>query len=358
MYNTFQAQTLHYFSRPHSGMPKSPVESVAAWCADDMRDEDRWSYTLNDQERSEIETALSRASRENKSLHERRAQDLPLPGLQPLMDQWREQLKSGLGVQRIRGVPIEKWNTEQQHLFYWCFGQHLGVAGAQNRHNELLGHVRDDGSNVDDPTVRQYRTTSAIPFHCDAADVVGLLCLRTAKDGGDSRLVSSVTVFNEMQRRDPELANVMFDAFPLDSHQEGGTFSLPIKPCRFHGGVLRTFGHSHYFRTAQRYPHIQLTERQLQALALYDDICDSPEFYIDMTLEPGDIQLVSNHTVLHSRTHYIDHHEEERKRHLLRLWISLSQDDSFFERVLRFRERIGLIRSVIFERARFRLKNQ
>ncbi|MEM8498876.1 MAG: TauD/TfdA family dioxygenase [Pseudomonadota bacterium] len=357
MYNTFQAQTLHYFSRPHSAMPKSSIESVAAWRAEDMRDEQRWSYTLNDQQRSEIETAVSKASQDYKSLHERQAEDLPIPGLWPLIKQWREQLKSGLGVQRIRGIPIDKWDTRQQYLFYWCFGQHLGVAGAQNRSNELLGHVRDDGSDVDDPTVRQYRTTSAIPFHCDAADVVGLLCLKTAKEGGDSRLVSSVTVFNEMQRRAPELANVMFDVFPLDSHLEGGTFSLPIKPCRFHNGELRTFGHSHYFRTAQRYAHIKLTERQLDALALYDEICDSADFYIDMTLEPGDIQLVSNHTVLHSRTHYVDYGDEERKRHLLRLWISLSQDDSFFERALRFRERIGLIRSVVFERARFRLKN-
>ncbi len=354
MYKTFQAQTLHYFSRPHSGVPKSPVESIAAWRAEDMRDERHWSYTLNDQQRSEIEVAVSRASKDHKSLHQRQAMDLPLPGLQPLIEQWREKLKSGLGVQRIRGVPIENWNTEQQYLFYWCFGQQLGVAGAQNRHDELLGHVRDDGSDVDDPSVRQYRTNSAIPFHCDAADVVGLLCLKTAKQGGDSRLVSSVTVFNEMQRRDPELAKVMFGVFPLDSHQEGGTFSLPIKPCRFYNGELRTFGHSHYFRTAQRYPHINLTERQIEALALYDEISESPEFYIDMTLEPGDIQLVSNHTVLHSRTDYVDHDDEEQKRHLLRLWISLPQDDSFFARCLRFKERLGLIRSVVFERLRFR----
>ncbi|MFK7731588.1 MAG: TauD/TfdA family dioxygenase [Pseudomonadales bacterium] len=357
MYNTFQAQTLHYFSRPHSGLPKSPVEGFAAWRADDMRDESRWSYTLNAQERSEIDAAVLKASESNRNLHERQARDLPLQCLQPLIEQWREQLTSGLGVQRIRGIPIERWSAEQQQLFYWCFGQHLGVAGAQNRHDELLGHVKDDGSDVDDPTVRQYRTTSAIPFHCDAADVVGLLCLRTAKKGGDSRLVSSVTVFNEMQRRDPELAKLMFDDFPLDSHQEGGTFSLPIKPCRFHAGELRTFGHSHYFRTAQRYPHIKLTDRQREALAVYDEICDSPDLYIDMTLEPGDIQLVSNHTVLHSRTHYVDHEEEEQKRHLLRLWISLPQQDSFIERCLRFRERVGLIRSVLIERVRYGLKN-
>ncbi len=357
MYNTFQAQTLHYFSRPHSGMPEAPVTGLAAWCADDMRDEAQWSYTLNESECNEIEAALATASATDKNLHERRAEDMPLPTLAPRIKQWRRQLSTGLGVQRIRGVPLHNWTRDQQHLFFWCFGQHLGLAGAQNRHNELLGHVRDDGSDVNDPTVRQYRTRSAIPFHCDAADVVGLLCLRTAKQGGDSRLVSSVSVFNEMLKRDPALARVMFTVFPLDSHHEGGMFSMPVKPCRFHQGELRTFGHSHYFRTAQRYPHIKMSEQQLAALALYDEICESPELFMDMTLEPGDIQLVSNHTVLHSRTHYVDHQEPELKRHLLRLWISLPQSDSFLERCLRLRERLGLIGSVLIERMRYRLNS-
>ena len=41
-----------------------------------------------------------------------------------------------------------------------------------------------------------------------------------------------------------------------------------------------------------------------------------------MELQPGDIQLVQNHTILHDRTAFEDYAEPERKRHLLRLWLS------------------------------------
>ena len=41
-----------------------------------------------------------------------------------------------------------------------------------------------------------------------------------------------------------------------------------------------------------------------------------------MELQPGDIQLVHNHTILHDRTAFEDYPEPERKRHLLRLWLA------------------------------------
>jgi hypothetical protein len=42
-----------------------------------------------------------------------------------------------------------------------------------------------------------------------------------------------------------------------------------------------------------------------------------------MNFEPGDVQLISNHTVVHARTAYEDAPESER--HLLRLWLSLER---------------------------------
>jgi hypothetical protein len=40
-----------------------------------------------------------------------------------------------------------------------------------------------------------------------------------------------------------------------------------------------------------------------------------------MEFQPGDMQFVCNHWVLHSRTKYEDWPELERRRHLLRLWL-------------------------------------
>jgi len=104
----------------------------------------------------------------------------------------------------------------------------------------------------------------------------------------------------------------------------GALRHLPIPPCRFADGSLRTFYHSDYFRSVVRHDDVPPFTRDEQALLdLYEEIASSPDFFLDMELEPGDIQWLSNHTILHARTAYEDHEEPERKRHLLRLWLSL-----------------------------------
>jgi hypothetical protein len=202
----------------------------------------------------------------------------------------------------------------------------MGRPGAQNPQGDLLGHVRDTGEDAADPFVRLYRTASHIAYHCDAADVVGLLCLRQAKRGGASRIVSSVSVHDELLRRRPDLVSRLYEPFRLDVRNEdasGALRHLPIPPCRFADGRLRTFFHSDYFRSAVRHDDVApFTREEQELLDLYEEIARSPELCLDMDLAPGDIQWLSNHTILHARTAYEDHAEPARQRHLLRLWLS------------------------------------
>ncbi|HQR54196.1 MAG TPA: TauD/TfdA family dioxygenase, partial [Burkholderiales bacterium] len=252
--------------------------------------------------------------------------DFPLPILAARIRDWRDEVATGRGLQVVSGVPVDSWSLDEASAFFWGLGQHLGRPGAQNRKGDLLGHVRDTGADRTDRYVRQYMTTQNIPFHCDAADMVGLLCLHKAKSGGLSRIASSVSVYNELLRRRPDLAPRLFEPFMLDTRDEAeanGLKALPIPPCRYADGTLRTFWHSEYFRTVQRHEGMRLTDAETELFDLYDEISASPEFHVDMELEPGDVQLLSNHTVIHARTDYEDHPEDERKRHLLRLWITL-----------------------------------
>ncbi len=238
---------------------------------------------------------------------------------------WREELRTGRGFLLLSGVPVERWGEEDASTFFWALGLHLGQPGAQNPDGDLLGHVVDTGEDAANPLVRLYRTSSDIAYHCDAADVVGLLCLEKAQAGGYSRIASSVTVFNEVLRRRPDLAARLFEPFALDIRNEerdGMQGWLPIPPCCFGGGQLRTFYHSDYFRSAPRHVDApRLEGADLELLNLYDEIAVSEDVRLDMDLEPGDVQLVSNHTVIHSRTGYED--TRDARRHLLRLWLSL-----------------------------------
>jgi hypothetical protein len=184
----------------------------------------------------------------------------------------------------------------------------------------------DYGERSESPNVRLYRTTADIRFHCDAADVVGLLCLQRARTGGQSRIASSVAIWNALYGEEPDCALTFFESFALDrrgEHPSDQPGHLDLQPsCFGDDGVLRTFYHSEYFRSAERLPEIgRLPDTHRRALNRFDALASSPVFHLDMSLERGDIQFVSNHTIVHARTEYED--DPACKRHLLRLWLSL-----------------------------------
>lgn len=323
-YRSVIEQSLHYLIRPHTEAPSAPVRSTAAWRGDQLVREGDWITQLRDDEIREIESALAVLRVTGKPLFALTAADFPLPTLRPRLDAWAQELSTGRGVQVVRGVPIERWSPIDCERFFFCLGLHLGTPGAQNRFEELLGHVRDEGLSYGDPQVRGYRTTANLSYHCDLADVVGLFCLRTAASGGRSRFVSSVSVFNELVARRPDLAARLFQPMELDTRGDGGLNFVPLPPCRYASGQLRTCYHADYFRSAQQHPGARkLGPLENELLDLYDEIASTPGLYLEMDFAPGDIQLLSNHSVLHARTAYVDHPEPDRKRHLLRLWLSL-----------------------------------
>jgi len=326
-YFSYAEQSGHYFARPHEAAASGPVGGPAAWRHADVADPDVWRERLTPAQREELRAAVAHARATGRALGELSADDFPLPTLAAEIARWRREVASGRGFRVIAGVPVEAWTGEEAETCFWGLGLHMGRPGAQNPQGDLLGHVRDTGEDAADPFVRLYRTASDIAYHCDAADVVGLLCLRGAKRGGASRIASSVSVHDELQRRRPDLAPRLYEPFLLDIRNEdasGALRHLPIPPCRHADGRLRTFYHSDYFRSVVRHDDVApFTPEERALLDLYEEIAASPAFRLDMDLAPGDVQWLSNHTIVHARTGYEDHAEPERKRHLLRLWLSI-----------------------------------
>jgi hypothetical protein len=239
-------------------------------------------------------------------------------------------LDAGRGFVLVRGVPVDEFGEDGSAIAYVALGVHLGVPVSQNAAGDLLGHVRDDGSDPDDPTVRRYRTRLTQPFHVDGSDVVGLLCLQPAKSGGLSQIVSSVTVFEEVARRRPDLVGLLqqpwyFDRYGEERPGERPWFAMPILsrlPERFRFVYLRW-----YIDKAQTHPEVpRLTDAQVELLDLIDALAQDPELHLDMDFVPGDIQWLANRTILHSRTGYEDHDDANRRRHLLRLWLTLHRN--------------------------------
>jgi hypothetical protein len=291
-----------------------------------MADRTDWIYTLSDAEIAKIESALRKLDEANIDPAEMRREHFPLPALAPRLSRLLTDVLDGRGFVLLRGLPVREWGPRWSALAFLGLGLHLGNFRSQNAKGHLLGHVRDQGLSSKDPHVRIYQTRERQNYHTDSCDVVGLLCLHPARSGGLSSLVSSVTIFNEMRRRRPDLARVLFEPIETDRRGEVAAgqrpyFSIPV--FNWHAGLLSAIYHRAYIDSARRFADVPpLTAEQTEALDLFESLANDPALHFFMEFRAGDVQLVHNHTLLHDRTGFEDWPEPQRRRHLLRLWLA------------------------------------
>ena len=316
----------------------------AAWTAAEMYDETRWLYHLSPEEIAELEAAARHYLSLNRDIGEITADAFPLPSFAGHLEKLRDQLLHGIGVDVIRGLPTRRYDQRTAAAIFCGIGAHLGSARSQNAAGHILGHVRDVGRDADDPNTRIYQTSARQTFHTDSADVVGLLCLQDAQEGGDSLLVSALTIANEMRARRPDLLALLFDPIATDRRgeiPEGAQPFMTIPPLSWHAGHLTVFYQRQYIDSAQRFPGaLRLTHAHIEALDLFDALANDPALHVKMRLQPGDMQFVYNHSQLHDRTGFTDWPDPAKRRHLLRLWLSVPGDRPLPEC---FKQRYGSI---------------
>lgn len=307
-----------------------PMDGPAAWTGAELASRTDWIHDLTPAEVADIERVVASvralgAPRENLTRNA-----CAFDVLAPAIAAWRETLARGRGFLLIRGLPVERMSFDEAVTAYWSLGLQIGNPVPQNFSGEVLTHVKDTGANPVDPSTRLYKTRAEQDFHTDGADVIGLLYLRGARRGGESRIVSSVSVVNAIALKRPDLVPVLFRDFywhyfepemPAPVH-----FTRPI--CREQGSRLNTFFIPWYIRRAQELPDVpRMTEEQVATLEALEATANDPALYLDMEFRPGDIQLLKNSVILHKRTEYEDWDEPERKRHLLRLWLAAPDFD-------------------------------
>jgi hypothetical protein len=303
-----------------------PVVGPSAWYGPVVADRAEWVEPLSSAELAEIESASRRLFTDDVDWQSVRPDDFPLPTLRPRLSGIVDEILEGRGFFLLRGLPVERWGRRLSAVAFLGLGLHLGNLRSQNRLGHLLGHVKDLGLTSKDPDVRIYQTRERQNYHTDSCDVVGLLCLHPARSGGLSSLVSSVTLFNEMRSRRPDLARVLFEPIQTDRRGEVPAcqqpfFNIPV--FNWHAGLLSAVYQRSYIESARRFPEVPpLRPEQVEALDLFDRLANDPALHFQMELRAGDVQLVHNHTLLHDRTAFEDWPEPERRRHLLRLWLA------------------------------------
>lgn len=307
------------------------IERPSAWTAHQMESNpNRWLYQLTDDDISDLEQAASHYLTLGRDIGEIDVQSFPLTHFARHMASLKSKLLSGVGVEVLRGLPVASYSQEMAAAIFCGIGAHIGSARSQNSDGHVLGHVRDIGADANDPNSRIYQTNQRQTFHTDSADVVGLLCIREAKSGGKSLLVSAESVYNRLRAEHPDLLPLLFDPISTDRRGEIPTGQKPfmdIPVLSWHVERLTVFYQRQYIDSAQRFENaFSLTEKHIEALDAFDSLSNNPELYLSMQLQPGDMQFVYNHSQLHDRTGFLDWPEPEKRRHMMRLWLSPQGD--------------------------------
>ena len=307
-------------------MGLKPLESHCEWTSEDVADESAWTEILTSDELEELDRALRAALSRSRDVLDIDREAFPLEGLRERLARVEQELINGRGFVRLRGIDRARYDQAEMEMLYWGIGMYLGSPWPQNKHGHLLGDVTDQGRSADDPEARGNELGgTALPFHCDGSDLVGLMCLQDGVGGGLSTVANSVVIHNEMVREVPELAAELYQAQPYDYRGEQtpgkkGWYEVPV----FTEWQARLFVRCipPYILMSQRHEDApRLTPLAKQALKHLVALADDPRHHVAMELRPGDIQFINNYHVMHGRTAYRDDRSAGTVRHLKRLWL-------------------------------------
>ena len=295
------------------------AQGPSVWTGGELERRSDWIVNLSAEESEEIFAAARAVN--GRDLQDIAKQDFPLPLAGAKLALIKQRIShAGPGFAMLRGLPANPDDPLLETAF-WGIGAHIGVGVSQSTAGDVLGHVYDRG---DDDKVRYYRRGGPLEFHIDPVDATGLLCLRTAKEGGASRIVSAGAVHNVMLREDPAALALLYEGFfnSLRGHGIEGVNArrMPIFAAGPHGVECNYLVGSIMQAASQGCP---LSDEGRAALALVNEVASRPDLYLDMHFQDGDIQFLSNRTIMHARTDYADHADPALKRHLLRLWLMM-----------------------------------
>lgn len=239
----------------------------------------------------------------------------------------RHTLENGPGLALLRGFPIEQHDkgSAREAFREWC--SNLGTLLSQNERGDTLFDVSDAGFGKDDPRTRGPNTNKKLSFHTDRCDVIGFLCWKQAKSGGENEIVSSMQLYNEIAVRRPDLLEVLMQSFPYKRHtvdlgNEQPYCEQPIfsfQDGHFACSFLRVL-----INRAHADPELpDLTPEQIEAMDFLEAVAEEPGMAFHLHQQPGDILLLNNWVTLHRRSAFVDHEDPAEKRCLFRAWLSM-----------------------------------
>lgn len=289
-------------------------------------------YDLTETTRDQIAQAVEGLRRRKIHLGIIEPEDFRVPSFARDVPELRRRLDDQCGFVVLRGLNVRDYSRDENAMIYWGIANYLGRVVRQNLRGERLDTVQDRGDKITDP-YRLIETTRYFLPHTDNAmleprwpDYLGLLCLTSAKSGGENLVISAYALLREIASSHPDYVGRLNRPWhidpPLEQRLPGGppTWSRPIFE------IIRDELKVHYLRyyidPGMRKAGCPMSDEETAILDHLDSLLERPELAFTHKLEPGEILFNNNNWTLHGRKAFVDHPEPERKRLLMRIWLS------------------------------------
>ena len=332
-------------ARKLGGTPESPVrvDLPCAWYGKHIQDQTDWIWRIEPAHVEELDAALQKSKEKGLAEQEVTKEDFVLDAFGAELDRMVHELEYGRGFVLMRGFPVERYDYADIRRIYWGIGQHIGTAESQNIKGELIQEIRDHGFDYTKSEHRGSMSSAELRPHCDITDIVGLVCLRTAKEGGESTIRSAMTIYNEILDKHPEYLPALHRGFHFELDGKGPTgdpneVTHRIPTFSWHEGYIACRFNQKAIEAGAIKAGAPLSDLEQAAVNFVGETAIRDDVELSMIFEPGDIQWLNNSVILHSRGHFVDYAEEDRKRLLLRLWLNHDGarplDDDFANKAL------------------------
>jgi|TARA_B110000495_G_C22959348_1_gene562285 hypothetical protein len=313
---------------------KNPILEPCVWKVSDFKSENEWTYTFSENQIFELEEAAKKVINKKLAPTSFSKCDFILDSLTKVLNEQLDILQKGRGFIRLRGLDVKKYDSLTIQTIYWGICSYLGVGIPQNSKGELMSGVKDYGDKIisDNPYrdgIRLHRTTAKIDAHTDSCDHVALLCLQRAKQGGESGVISALSIYNEILKNKPEYLDTLCKGFYIDLIGKGKSekelSSHPIPVFSYYGGKMCSRFNKSQIELGAEKKSGGLDSLSKEAVEYVQFLTVQEDFHLKMMLEEGDIQVLNNRVIYHTRTKVLDHEDPSKKRLLYRVWLNAPQ---------------------------------
>jgi alpha-ketoglutarate-dependent taurine dioxygenase len=309
-------------------LPSEKIPQRLLWRGDDLP-AGAGRIALPAEVAEELDRIVAALDRDPLPLLLLRPEDFALEASGAFMRGVKRHLDDGPGFAIVDRLPVERWSPSGARAVWWLLASLVARPVAQKWDGTSIYDVCDLGRPPGNG-VRPDVTNAEQNFHTDNSynnvppHYVGLLCLRTAMEGGVSGIVSFATAHEEMRRHHPDLLPRLYRPFYFDrqrEHAPGDVMTTYHPMLEREGDRLVARLSRFQVRNGYKLAGTALDPEGIAALEAFEAILNQPGMAARFQFEPGQMQLIDNRALGHKRSAFRDWPEAERKRLLVRLWL-------------------------------------